>query len=60
MVDKERRLPLSAVAEMQLLLTIHSRLEEQENVELRYLVFDAIFGGAHSESKVSIRILATY
>ena len=58
--SKERRPPLSAAAEIRLLLTIHSRLEEQENVELRYLMFDALFGGAPGENKVSTYLLTTY
>lgn len=52
--DEPTTLPLNPVEEMQLLLNIHSQLEEQKNIEMRYCIFDAIFGGAGSEVKVSI------
>ena len=37
--------PLSAAAEVQLLVAIHKHLEDQPDLSLRYCVFDAIFGG---------------
>ncbi len=35
--------PLSAVEEMQLLLTIHSQLQDQKRLEMRFCIFDAVF-----------------
>ena len=45
---------LNPLEEVQLLLTIHARLEEQENVKLRYCIFDAIFSEADEENKVGV------
>lgn len=45
---------LNPLEEVQLLLTIHTRLEEQENAELRYCIFDTIFSEAADERKVSV------
>lgn len=42
---------LNPVKEMQLLLILHAQLQEQANLELRYCIFDALFGG--NETKVS-------
>lgn len=46
---------LNPLEQIQLLLTIHTRLEEQEYVQLRYCMFDAIFSEASAEEgKVSV------
>ena len=37
---------LTPAEEMQLLMSIHSQLEEQQSLEMRYCMFEAIFGGS--------------
>ena len=46
------RKSLSAVEEIQLLLTLHSKLQELESMEIRYCMFDAILNGTDEEGKV--------
>lgn len=46
---------LSPVEEMQLLMAIHSQLEEQQSLELRYCMFEAIFGGSGADKQVPAR-----
>ena len=47
------RPPLNPVEEMQLLLTIQTQLEEQKSLQLRYCIFEAIFGEVVCDTKVS-------
>ena len=37
--------PLTPLEEMQLLLSLHGQLEDQQSLELHYCIFDAVFGG---------------
>ena len=37
---------LTPAEEIQLLMSIHSQLEEQQSLEMRYCMFEAIFGGS--------------
>ena len=45
---------LSPVEEMQLLMSIHSQLEQQQSPELQYCMFEAIFGGSAADKQVPI------
>ena len=51
--------PLSAVEEMQLLLTIHSQLQDQKSLEMRFCIFDTVFGGDGEDSVVRTITLIT-
>ena len=44
--------PLTPAEEMQLLMSIHSQLEEQQSLEMRYCMFEAIFGGSGGDKQV--------
>ena len=48
--------PLTPAEEMQLLMSIHSQLEEQQSLEMRYCMFEAIFGGSEGDKQVPSRI----